>query len=51
MCPGATLDAAELDTYLWPLIAAYKLPREMHLIDALPRNAAGKVLKRALHNS
>ncbi|MGW0662523.1 class I adenylate-forming enzyme family protein [Streptodolium elevatio] len=47
--PGTTLDAAELDAFLRPRIARHKLPREIRLIDALPRNAAGKVLKRALH--
>ncbi|MCF2532117.1 class I adenylate-forming enzyme family protein [Yinghuangia soli] len=49
--PGGVLDATALDEYLRPRVASYKLPRELHLIDALPRNAAGKVLKRALQNS
>jgi acyl-CoA synthetase (AMP-forming)/AMP-acid ligase II len=29
-------------------LARYKLPREVVFLDALPRNATGKVLKREL---
>ncbi len=45
---GASVDAAELDAHLRPLLAAYKLPRSVVTVAALPRNAAGKVLKRDL---
>ena len=45
---GASVDPAELDAHLRPLLAAYKLPRSVVSVDALPRNAAGKVLKRDL---
>jgi fatty-acyl-CoA synthase len=29
-------------------LASYKVPRDVAFIDALPRNATGKVLKRQL---
>ncbi len=31
-------------------LAAYKIPKEVDFIDALPRNPAGKILKRALRD-
>jgi acyl-CoA synthetase (AMP-forming)/AMP-acid ligase II len=31
-------------------LARYKVPREIVLLDELPRNATGKVLKKDLHN-
>ena len=42
----------ELRAYCAPLIADYKIPRDMRYIDALPRNPTGKILKRELreHN-
>lgn len=30
------------------LLAGYKKPRKVHLVDSLPRNSLGKVLKGAL---
>lgn len=36
---------AELETFLRGRIAAYKVPRRWILVEALPRNATGKVLK------
>ena len=35
-------------TILLDRLADYKVPRQLHLVDALPRNEAGKVLKREL---
>ena len=39
------LTLEELREFARPMLAAYKLPLRLHLIDALPRNPAGKVLK------
>ena len=46
--PGAAFAADELLAFLKPLVAAYKLPKQLWPIAALPRNANGKVLKREL---
>ena len=44
------LTLAQLTTFLRDekRVAAYKLPERLHLIDDLPRNPVGKVLKRVL---
>jgi long-chain acyl-CoA synthetase len=46
--PGRTLDRNALDALARSKLAGYKVPRCYHVIDALPRNAYGKVLKREL---
>ena len=46
--PGAPIDRTELDSFLRSRLSDYKVPREVNLVDELPRNATGKVLKRAL---
>jgi acyl-CoA synthetase (AMP-forming)/AMP-acid ligase II len=46
--PGATLDIEELRTHAKQLIAGYKAPRSLEVIEALPVSGAGKVLKREL---
>ncbi len=38
----------ELKQYVRSNLARYKVPRDIHYIDELPRNATGKVLKRNL---
>ncbi|HCB97377.1 MAG TPA: hypothetical protein DEP78_03870, partial [Verrucomicrobiales bacterium] len=35
-------------TYLKPRLAAYKIPRQFHFVDQLPRTATGKVKKTLL---
>jgi acyl-CoA synthetase (AMP-forming)/AMP-acid ligase II len=45
---GETIEAEALKEYCDGKLAAYKIPKEYEFIDALPRNAAGKVLRRAL---
>ncbi|MCX5009069.1 AMP-binding protein [Streptomyces sp. NBC_00638] len=47
--PGAApVGPEELALFLRPLLAGYKLPRQVRAMAALPRNSAGKVLKREL---
>ena len=46
--PGATPVAEELAEHVARLLAPHKRPREVRLVDALPRNAMGKVLKKQL---
>ena len=38
----------DLRQFLLERLADYKVPRRLHLVPSLPRNAAGKVVKRAL---
>ena len=42
---GSDLTLEELREFAEPLLARYKLPLRLHIVDALPRNPAGKVLK------
>jgi long-chain acyl-CoA synthetase len=46
--PGAAVDTAALDAHARGSLAGYKVPRRWQTIDVLPRNAAGKVLKKDL---
>lgn len=46
--PGAAVDPVVLERHVAASVARYKLPREWHTLDALPRNAGGKVLKRVI---
>jgi fatty-acyl-CoA synthase len=48
---GASLTAGELETFARARIAAFKAPKEMHIVEALPKNPTGKVLKRHLRRS
>jgi acyl-CoA synthetase (AMP-forming)/AMP-acid ligase II len=46
--PGVTLTEDEVITWCRGRLAGYKCPRSVDLVEELPRNAAGKVLKRVL---
>ncbi len=48
LASGMTLEDAALDTLARSKLAGYKVPRCYHVVDALPRNAYGKVVKSAL---
>jgi long-chain acyl-CoA synthetase len=43
---GAEIHHKELLRFLKSRISQYKLPRRINIVDALPRNSSGKVLKR-----
>lgn len=45
---GVPLDRDTLRSFLREHLADYKVPRRFHVLDALPRNATGKILKTAL---
>jgi fatty-acyl-CoA synthase len=45
---GGELDAEQVKAYVKQHLARYKVPRDVHFLDALPRNPAGKVVKREL---
>jgi fatty-acyl-CoA synthase len=44
----SSLDLADLDEFLTERLARYKHPKALEVVDALPRNPAGKVLKTEL---
>lgn len=46
--PDRPADASELVSHCRGLIAGYKVPKEIHVLDALPQTASGKVQKAAL---
>ena len=43
--PGAVIDPEEIRAFCRERLAAYKVPKHVEVLDALPRNAAGKILK------
>jgi len=47
----APIDEAELARFCRAALAPFKVPAEFQAIDALPRNASGKVLKEELKRS
>jgi long-chain acyl-CoA synthetase len=46
--PGATVDAETVIAYCKENLASYKTPKSVEIVEALPKNAAGKILKREL---
>jgi fatty-acyl-CoA synthase len=48
---GAGVSEDDLKAYVKANLARYKVPREIRFLDELPRNATGKVLKRALRET
>jgi fatty-acyl-CoA synthase len=46
--PGCTLDLARLQAHCRQHLGGFKIPRDLVLMEALPRNPSGKVLKRDL---
>jgi len=45
---GSELDTAGIVSFARERIAGYKLPKSIDVVDVLPRNASGKVLRREL---
>lgn len=46
---GTSASSDELRTWCREHLAGYKCPREVHIVDALPRNPTGKIMRRELH--
>jgi acyl-CoA synthetase (AMP-forming)/AMP-acid ligase II len=46
--PGATVEPESVIAYARGRIAGYKVPKSVDVVDALPRNPSGKVLRREL---
>jgi long-chain acyl-CoA synthetase len=45
---GKAFDRKAIREYLQPLLAGYKLPKDIIRVDALPKNKTGKIMKRLL---
>ena len=46
--PGHSWTAEEVIAYLKPVLATFKVPRLVEFVDAVPRSASGKALRRLL---
>jgi acyl-CoA synthetase (AMP-forming)/AMP-acid ligase II len=46
--PGAQADAASIIAFVRERIAHFKSPKSVDIVDAIPRNPSGKILKRVL---
>jgi acyl-coenzyme A synthetase/AMP-(fatty) acid ligase len=46
--PGASADVDELKQHVRNNLANYKVPRELVVLDELPRNSTGKIARRDL---
>ena len=46
--PGATLRPGDIIRHVRGRVGEYKVPRAVEFVESLPRNAAGKILKREL---
>jgi fatty-acyl-CoA synthase len=49
--PGLSVTDVELIAHARTLLAPYKLPKQVIFVEALPRNTAGKLLKRELRQT
>ncbi len=47
--PGASATPAELRAFVKERVAAYKYPRHVWLVEALPKGPTGKILRREVH--
>ncbi|MDG1365744.1 MAG: hypothetical protein P8P85_01665, partial [Acidimicrobiales bacterium] len=47
---GAEIDRVSVQSYCAQRLAKFKVPADITVIDELPRNATGKVLKRELRD-
>ncbi|MBW1642404.1 MAG: AMP-binding protein [Deltaproteobacteria bacterium] len=46
--PGATLSGQEIVDFMKKETSSFKIPSKIHMVDALPKNPVGKILKREL---
>jgi acyl-CoA synthetase (AMP-forming)/AMP-acid ligase II len=49
--PGQTISEDEVRDHVTRNLARFKIPRDVHFLDELPRNPTGKVLKRELREA
>jgi long-chain acyl-CoA synthetase len=46
--PGASAEPGELQAFVKERVAAYKYPRHLWIVDALPKGPTGKILRRSV---
>lgn len=46
--PGQTVDAQTIRAFCLQQLGRHEVPRRVHILDELPKNAAGKIVKREL---
>lgn len=46
--PGASVEPAELIEFVKERVAAYKYPRQLEIIEEMPKSATNKILKKIL---
>jgi fatty-acyl-CoA synthase len=51
LAPGTQLTVEQMREFLTGRLARYKIPRSLAVVDALPRNATGKILRRNLREA
>jgi len=51
LAPGASATSEELVAFTKERLAAYKYPREVNIVDELPKGPTGKILKKELRDS
>lgn len=49
--PGADIDPDDVIAYCRERLAAYKYPREVRVVDELPKGSTGKILKKELRDA
>ncbi len=47
---GCTIDATDIDTHCRSRMAVFKRPRQVHVVDELPKTATGKIQRFALRD-
>ena len=47
--PGQKTDAKDVQEFCRTRLASFKRPEQIEFIDALPKNALGKILRKELH--
>jgi acyl-CoA synthetase (AMP-forming)/AMP-acid ligase II len=49
--PGGTASAEEITAHLAGHLSSYKLPRRIRFVEAIPKSASGKILRRLLRDA
>jgi len=50
LAPDKSADPAEISQFVKDRLAGYKYPRQVTVVQSLPKTASGKILKRELHS-